>query len=219
MNHLTNKKKARGLSHLSYSCPQYRNERGSLHHLFNSILYAKSKIKVNKKGEINMKELLIKIAGWTSCCVILTVIATFQLLVKESVPTGVKVGVPLLIAGIVIFFIGYGYFKKFVNRRLQSIDTARQLGHTVSPIYSIIADLEITIPVLMFAGLFLTVGIYARNVGLILLECSGALQIGFVSNIVARFVRNGDIKQAEVDKITANNQAVAEEVAKIMGVE
>jgi hypothetical protein len=93
------------------------------------------------------------------------------------------------------------------------------MGHTVSPMVKILQDLLIGIPLAITAATFLFVGQFAHSVGIVLLECLGAMQFGYAGEIIARFAKNNAIKQAEVDKMAANNKAVANEVAKIMGVE
>jgi hypothetical protein len=161
---------------------------------------------------------LIKAAGWGASAVLVTVILTFQLFIKVEIPRYTKIGVPALIAALILFFVAYKYLKAWINRKLTAMETAKTLGHTISPVYAVLNDILIVVPILLTAGVFLMVGVWSHTVGLILLECSGALQLGFGSNLITRLSQNATIKQAEIDKITANNTAVAKEVKRLMTV-
>lgn len=165
-----------------------------------------------------IKQLLIKLIGWGASSVLMAIVLTFQLFIKTEVPSYVKIGVPALIAGLVIFFVSYKYLKGFINRKLTAAETAKTLGHTVSPVFTILNDCLIVVPLVLVAALFLVIGSWSHTVGLILLECSGILQFGFVSNIVARIGQNDFIKQTELDKIEANNTAIAKEVKKLIDI-
>lgn len=166
-----------------------------------------------------MKQLIVKVVGWGASSSLIAVILTFQLFVKTEVPNYVKIGVPALIAALVVFAICCRYLREFINRKLIAAETAKQLGHTVSPVLTFLNDCVITVPILLVSIIFLLVGIWSHTIGLILLECAGLLQFGFVSNIIARIGANNYIKQTELEKIEANNVAIAKEVKKIIATE
>ena len=165
-----------------------------------------------------IKQLLIKFIGWGASSILITVVLIFQLFIKTEVPSYVKIGVPALMAGLIIFFVLYKYLKEFINRKLTAAETAKTLGHTVSPIYSVLSDCLIVVPLALVATLFLIIGPWARTVGLILLECSGLLQFGFVSNVITQIGKNNLINQSELEKMQANNIAIAKEVKKIIAI-
>lgn len=166
-----------------------------------------------------MKQLIVKVVGWGASSSLIAVVLTFQLFVKTEVPNYVKIGVPAIIALLVIFAVGYRYLKAFINRKLTAAETAKTLGHTVSPILLILNDLVITVPIALVSSMFLLIGMWSHAIGLILLECSGILQFGFIANVIARIGANDYIHQKEIEKAEANNKAIAQEVKKIIATE
>lgn len=166
-----------------------------------------------------MKQLIVKAVGWGASSSLIAVVLTFQLFIKEEMPNYVKFGVPALIALLIIFAVCYKYLRGFITRKLTAMETVKQLGYTVSPILSILNDCVVTVPIALIAAVFLLIGMWSHSIGLILLECSGILQFGFISNIIARIGANNYIHQKEIEKAEANNKAIAQEVKKIIATE
>ena len=142
-----------------------------------------------------------------------------KLFIKEELPNYVKFGLPALIALLIIFAVCYKYLRGFITRKLTAMETAKQLGYTVSPVLSILNDCVVTVPIALISAVFLLIGMWSHTIGIILLECSGILQFGFISNVIARIGANNYIKQTELEKAEANNKAIAQEVKKIIATE
>lgn len=140
---------------------------------------------MNKKTKlinfaIHILSLALSLTGVSLVCV-------FQYFAKAEMTTTVKIAFPLLIAGMIVTLTAYGWLKKKIDRRLQAIETAKELGQvgtTGSISKNLLGAIGLILPLIWVAVILVVIGDNATHTGIVLFEIIGILQINTFGNII-----------------------------------
>lgn len=135
-----------------------------------------------------------------------------------DVNSGLKIGFIGLMALFVIFIIVWRYLQKFIDRKLQAIETAKELnviGKTSLWWTTILEWIGIVVPLLIVGGLFYFVGNYFNQIGQTILTMTSILVIPFVATIVYKIIERNEMINADQLKQEKFVKSVAEEVKKV----
>lgn len=164
---------------------------------------------------------LIKFAG------LLTAIGWNGWLVWDNFITveqelGVKIGFGGMLASLVLILVGFGKINRHIGRKLQAIETAKELnavGRTSTWYATALQWVGVVTPLALIGGLFYFVEHYFQGAGATILQMTGILGIPVATTLIYNVMdRNQTIKK-EHEKQQALIRGVASELEarKVVG--
>ena len=137
----------------------------------------------------------------------------------QEVGTEVKIGFAAVLALFVGFLVGWSKINKVIGRKLQAVQTAKELGVVGQTALWWTTALEwggILVPLSLLGALFYFVGTYFNDIGQTILTMTATLTIPMATSLIYKVIERNELIQAEQNKQEALIKGVAEEVKKVV---
>ncbi len=146
-------------------------------------------------------------------------IITFQYISdKNPMPTWAKVTVPCLLGLLIAFLIGWKSIKDKINRKLNAIETAKELGkagQTNTIVANILEALGFVVPMILVATIFCVGGKYLTQTGVVLFELLGMFLIVVIGNICCDANKREEFRKKEQEQAEKFADKIADKISKL----
>ncbi len=164
-----------------------------------------------------VKNLFTKIITYMLSLSGMTAIIVFQYIIKNSSPPVIKITIPCLLALLITFLIYYKALKAKINRKLQAVETAKEIGikgKTSAIIANLLETIGVVIPMVLIAGIFVLGGKYLVRTGYVLFEILGMYTVIIIGNIICDFNTRQELKQKEVEQAEEFANKIVDKINK-----
>lgn len=120
-----------------------------------------------------------------------------------------------MLAGLVGVLVGFGKLNAHIGRKLQAIETAREMnvvGKTSAWYATTLQYAGVVLPMGLIGGLFYYVENYFAGAGTTILQMTAALAIPMTTNIIYKVMERNEIVKKSIDKEKALYKGVADEI-------
>ena len=143
---------------------------------------------------------------------------TDNIILADAVPAGAKIGFTTMLALLVGFVVGWAKVNKIIGRKLQAVQTAKELGTVGQTALWWTTALEwsgVVVPLGILGGLFYFVGTYFGDIGQTIGFITATMTVPMATSLIYKVMVRNDIIKAEQEKQESLIKGVAEEVKKV----
>jgi len=145
-------------------------------------------------------------------------LVTDNVILAEAVPATAKIGFTTMLALLVAFVVGWAKINKIIGRKLQAIQTAKELNVAGSTALWWTTALEwsgVVIPLGILGGLFYFVGTYFADIGQTIGLITATLSIPMGTSLIYKVMQRNQLLALEQKEKQDLIKGVAEEVKKV----
>jgi hypothetical protein len=118
----------------------------------------------------------------------ISLVLVFQYFKDAEISTKIKIALPILLAGMFVTLVTYGWIKDKIKMRLQAIETVKELGQvgaTGTITKNLLGAISYILPLIWVAVILVVVGEFTTKTGIILLEVMAIAQVTTFGNVIA----------------------------------
>ena len=161
---------------------------------------------------------LIRWSGFAVAGAINGYLVVDSVVLADGVDAGPKVGFTVMLALLVGFIVGWAKVNKIIGRKLQAVQTAKEMNVVGSSALWWTTALEwsgVVIPLGILGGLFYFVGTYFGDIGQAIGLMTATLTIPMATSLIYKVMQRNDIIESEQLKQENLIKGVADEVIKV----
>lgn len=165
---------------------------------------------------VKVKNTLIKVITYLISVTGMALIAVFQYCSENNeMPTGVKITIPAMIAVLILFLVYYKSLKQKISRKLNAIETAKELGNSGETnviTANLLEVIGVIVPLALISGIFVIGGKYLVKTGVVLFEMLGMYSVIVIGNICCDANEKEEIKKRELEKAEELTNKIADKI-------